>query len=95
MLVAVAKFEMYFPFCHNLKEKRSYIQKIKGRGLEKFKITLNEVGYQDTWQRAQFGFAIVGTDSRYLESLMDQLLDFVGSLGLGDTLNCQKDIVSF
>ena len=95
MLVGIVKLDLHFPYCHSLKEKRSHLNKIKGRTSAKFSVTISEVGYQDTWQRSELGFALAGSDHGFLESLIEQVIRFIEGLGLGEVLNCRREIISF
>ena len=56
----------------SLKEKRSVVR----RALESMRnhhgLSAAEVGENDRWNLAQFGFCSVGTDSRKLESLAEK-----------------------
>ncbi|MBI2340451.1 MAG: DUF503 domain-containing protein [Deltaproteobacteria bacterium] len=95
MLVGIVKLDVHFPYCHSLKEKRQQLNKIKGRTAAKFSVNISEVEHQDTWQRSQIGFALVGSDHGFIESLTDQILRFIEGLGLGDVLDCQREVISF
>lgn len=95
MFVGIVKLDFHLPYCHSLKEKRSHIRKIKGGLLSKFEVRAAEVGFQDKWQRAEIGFALVSGDQRILVSIIDKTLSFIEGLGLGEVIDCQREIVSF
>lgn len=77
MVVGIGKLDLYIPACHSLKEKRRVLRKLKDRAQSRFKIQIAEVGGQDTWQRAEIGFALVGSDRRVIQSIVDRIFDFV------------------
>lgn len=95
MFIGIVKLDFHFPYCHSLKEKRHHIRKIKGGLLSKFEVKAAEVGFQDKWQRGEIGFALVSSDQRMLTSIIDKTLFFIEGLGLGEILDCQREIVSF
>lgn len=95
MRVALAKVEMFFPYTHSLKEKRHILHKIKGRIFSDFKVAVHEVSYQDKWQRAQLGLAIVGNDAVKLESLTAKVLDRIEDFGLGEMTDSVVEIITF
>lgn len=95
MFVGIIKIDFHLPFCHSLKEKRHLLSRLKGRVKGKFSIQVSEVGYQDKWQRAELGLALVGSDQRFMQSLMDQVLRFIEESGLGELLDLNQEIVPF
>lgn len=95
MRVALAKIELFFPYCHSLKEKRHFLRKIKDKVFAKFKIQAHEVMYQDKWQRAQIGFAVVGNDATKVQSIADKIMNLVIEMGVGDIVDSTIEIVSF
>jgi len=95
MRVAMAKLELYFPACHSLKEKRHILKKIKDRVWSGFKVSIHEVHYQDKWQRAQLGLAVVSNDAKVANSVIDKIIHSVEEIGLCDLLDSSMEIVSF
>jgi len=95
MRVGLAKVDLYFPYCHSLKEKRHILHKIKDKIWAKFKISVHEVSHHDKWQRAQLGLAIVSNDAKQINSLMDKVLNQISDFGLGEVIDSVNEIVSF
>jgi uncharacterized protein len=95
MVVGVAKLSLFLPACHSLKEKRQVLRKVKDRTLNRFKLYLAEVGAQDLWQRAELGLALAGNDRRVLQSLIDQVFDFVNSFGELQILDQWSELVNY
>ncbi|MBP9207594.1 MAG: DUF503 domain-containing protein [Kofleriaceae bacterium] len=71
--VGVLQLTVLVPDSHSLKEKRAVLGRVKGRVRERFGVALTEVGGQDTWQRAELGAALVGSDAAYVERALDDL----------------------
>lgn len=84
MVVAVARLSLYIPHAHSLKEKRAVIRKIVDRTQARLKVHVAEVGAQDTWQSAQLGFAVVGSDARVLESIRDEVVRSIEGMVMGE-----------
>lgn len=95
MRVALAKVDLFFPFCHSLKEKRHILHKIKDRIFSDFKISIHEVDHHDKWQRAQLGLAIVGNDASVLGGLVDRVLGKISEYGLAEVVDSISEIVSY
>ncbi len=80
MTVAIARVTLFVAGSHSLKEKRAVIRRVKDLVQQKFNVSVAEVGADnDVWQRAVLAFAQVGNEKRFVESQLDQLLDFVRS----------------
>lgn len=77
MIIGICKLNLYLPENHSLKEKRHLLLKIKQKGMAKFKIPIVEVEDQDLWQKAVLGFAVVGSDTNQIRSIMDKLVAFI------------------
>lgn len=59
MHVAVVQLELHIPTSRSLKEKRAALRPIIEGIRHRFQISVAEVGYQDKWQRALVGMAVV------------------------------------
>ncbi len=95
MLIGVSKLEFFFPEVHSLKEKRGLLRTILEKTSHRFRVPLSEVGHQDLWQRGLVGFAIVGSDRQGIAALMDKMVGFIESLGMGEVTSRSADIIDF
>lgn len=95
MRVGMAKLDLFFPYCHSLKEKRHIIHKIRDKIWSKFKVSVHEVSHHDKWQRAQLGLAIVSNDGRKINSIIDKVINQIDEFGLGEVVDSVYEIVSF
>ena len=57
--VVVVELELHIPTSRSLKEKRAALRPIVEGIRHRFQISVAEVGYQDKWQRALVGMAVV------------------------------------
>ena len=53
------QLELHIPTSRSLKEKRAVLRPIVEGLRHRFQISVAEVGYQDKWQRALIGMAVV------------------------------------
>jgi uncharacterized protein YlxP (DUF503 family) len=93
MTVAIARVTLFVAGSHSLKEKRAVIRRVKDLVQQKFNVSVAEVGANDVWQRAVLGFALVGNDKRFVESSLDQLLEFVR--GKAEVLGEEREVQTF
>jgi uncharacterized protein YlxP (DUF503 family) len=75
--VAIARITLFLGACHSLKEKRMVLRRLKDLVHGKFNAAIAEVGDNDLWQRASIGVTLVGSERRFTESALDEVLRFV------------------
>ena len=71
MVVGIIKLELWIPGSTSLKAKRSVVKKVIERTRARFNVTVAEVDKQDVYGRAVIGFAMVGSDQRYVNGALD------------------------
>jgi len=81
MVVASLTWELSLPGCASLKEKRSVIRSLRDRLRTKFNVSVAETGLQDVHTRAELTIALVATDGRLAESMLDKADRFVEEHG--------------
>jgi uncharacterized protein YlxP (DUF503 family) len=81
MLVAVLLADLLFPDAASLKDKRRRLTGLTGRIRSAFPVSVAEVGHQELWQRGRIGVAMVTTDARLAQSVLDRITDLVGRDG--------------
>jgi uncharacterized protein YlxP (DUF503 family) len=81
MLVAVLVADLVFPESESLKDKRRRLSGLTGRIRAGFPVSVAEVGLQDLWQRGRIGVALVSTDARLAQSILDRISDMLGRGG--------------
>jgi uncharacterized protein YlxP (DUF503 family) len=95
VIIAAARLELFLPETHSLKEKRQVLKRIMGRTSEKFGVNVAEVEFQDLWQRAALGFAVVGSDGGVLSSLIDRMIESIESMDLARITDRRTDLIDF
>ena len=81
MVVASLTWELSLPGCSSLKEKRSVIRSLRDRLRDKFNVSVSETGLQDVHERAELTIALVASDGRMAEAVLqkaDQLVEQQG-----------------
>jgi hypothetical protein len=77
MTVAIARVPLVLAAARSLKNKRSVVKRLKDLVRQKFNVSIAEVEAHDTWNRAVLGLTLVGSDRRFAESAVDEVLRFV------------------
>ena len=79
MVVGSVLVELHIPQSTSLKAKRSVINRIKQRIASRFNVSVAEVDYQDLWQRAAIGVAVVGGEKAMVESSLTKVVNLIQS----------------
>ncbi len=94
MVVGIIKLELWIPGSTSLKAKRSVVKKVIERTRSRFNVTVAEVDKQDVYGRAVIGYAMVGSDQRYVNGALDKILDFVEGLAVAEVLSESVEIIN-
>jgi uncharacterized protein len=90
VVVGVIGWELQIFDARSLKEKRRVIKSLKERLRSRFNLSVAETGHQDAWQRAELTAAIVATDRRFAESVLDRADALVAAEGLGRIIDSYR-----
>ncbi len=74
---AAVRFDLHVPESRSLKAKRAAIRPIVDGLRHRFHCSVAEIGYQDQWQRAEIGVALVAESDGQLGRLIDCVARFV------------------
>ena len=72
MVVASQTWQLSLPGCASLKEKRSVVRSLKDRLRSRFQLSVAETGLQDVHAQAELSVALVATDRRFAETVLDK-----------------------
>lgn len=92
MPILFCSLELYLPYCHSLKEKRSIVRKTAGRLRQRFNFSIAEIEYQDSWQRGRLGAVSVGPERRELERACQKLISESEKILGGDLIRYEVEI---
>jgi uncharacterized protein len=73
-----------------LKEKRAVIKPILEGARRRYQVAAAEIAFQDQWQRAVLGVAVVAADSKHVVDVLDRVERFVWSFPEVEVLDCEK-----
>lgn len=73
------RVEIRIPTSQSLKDRRQVVRSLLDGARQRFGVSAAEVGGQDTWQRAELGFAVVASSARIAEETVDELDRFLWS----------------
>ena len=92
-VVGLLKIDVQIPECRSLKAKRKIVQSITARLRQRFNASVAEVDFQDKWQRCRIGVSIVSNDSRFVDSQLRKVVNFLEGTGLMIVLDFDIEIL--
>ena len=61
----------------SLKQKRKVMRSVKDRLKNNFNVSVAEIGSNDKWQIGELGIATVGNETRFVNSVLTKVEDFL------------------
>jgi len=91
--LGILSLDLHFPAAHSLKEKRSLLKSLLARLRNTFNVSVAEVGYQETWQRARLVVAVVSSNGIEAQKSLTAITSFVeAALVEGTILQATEEI---
>lgn len=94
MVVGVCSLKLILHDSHSLKEKRMVLKSIIEKVKNRFNVSIAEVGDNDVWQRGEIGFAVVGNDKSFINSVMDKVMNFIEGLHLAEVVDHSIELIN-
>ncbi len=94
MTVGIARLTLRLPGNTSLKGKRKVVKSVIEKVRHKFRISVAEIGAQDTLQRAVFAMAVVGNDSRMINAVLDKAINYVESMNVAELVEDEIDLIA-
>jgi uncharacterized protein len=79
MFVLAYEVELHVGASQSLKDKRQVVRALLDGARHRYGVSASEVGFQDQWQRARLGFAVVGSSEGQATEIIDKVDRFVWS----------------
>ena len=79
MFVLAYDVDLRIDASQSLKDKRQVVKPILDRARRRYGVSASEVGFQDQWQRARLGFAVVASSQGQATEIIDKVDRFVWS----------------
>lgn len=94
MVIGVCRVRLRLPENQSLKGKRAVLKSLAARLQNKFKVSVAEVGDNDSWQLATIGAACVSNDERHASQVLAAVVDFVRKERLdAEILDVETEII--
>jgi uncharacterized protein YlxP (DUF503 family) len=77
--VVVLRIELHIPQARSLKEKRAVVKPIVEGIRHRFSLSVAETAFQDKWQRAEIGVAVVSSTPAHAREVVETVERWVWS----------------
>lgn len=94
MQVAVLTVNLYAPWVHTLKEKRTEVKSLIAKVRNKFNVSVAEVDAQDFQQTIVIGIAAIAADAALADSILDHVLNFLEANTQAEIMQVWREIGS-
>jgi len=74
MIIGLCTLEFHLPACHNLKEKRRFLNSFRSRVSNKFNVAVSEIDHHDLWQRSSIGVVSLAVERAPLDRMFQKVL---------------------
>ena len=96
MFIGVVKFNLYMEGNRSLKDKRQQVKSLIKKVNSKFpNISIAEVDSLDLWNKATIGFCFVSNNSKFVNSVVDQVFLYIESFVSNYISDKDMEIISF
>ena len=92
MVVGVVTWQLSLPGAMSLKDKRRVVKSLKDRIHHRFKVSVAETGQQDVWTRSEITVAVVATDVRNADQILDRIDRLIEDDGRALVLGRRRDL---
>jgi len=93
MVVGLCHITLLIHDNRSLKGKRQVLKGIIEKVKHRFNVSVAEVGSNDLWQRAEVGFAAVGSDAQFVNSVLDKVLCFIEDMQTAEVVDSRLEII--
>jgi len=90
VFVLAYEVELHVGTSQSLKDKRQVVKSILDGARRRYGVAAAEIGFQDQWQRALLGFAVVASSAGQATDIIDEVDRFVWSRADLDVLSTDR-----
>ncbi len=91
--IGVLTLHLQINHAHSLKDKRQVVRSLKDRLRSHFNVSVAEVEFQETWQRASIAVVTVAGQQSHVEETLDRVEREASRLLGGDLISCETELL--
>ena len=94
MVVGVCRIQLVLHDNRSLKGKRKVVKSLIEKVKHRYNVSIAEVGLNDDLVRAEIGFATIGNDRQFINSVADKVIDYIYSLGTAEVADYGLELIN-
>ena len=94
MVMGVLKITLILHGNDSLKGKRQVLKAVKDRVRNRFNVSIAEVGHNDMLQRADIAAAAIGNDKAHVNSVLDNVLNFIEDVAAAEVAGHDMELLN-
>jgi len=92
MPVGILEAELHLPCSRSLKEKRKYLNRIKGRLKSRLNVAVSELDHQDLWQRSLLGVVTINSSRVVVDQILQKTLTEIERTIPGEIVSTRREL---
>ncbi len=93
MTIGLLQISLLVPGARSLKDKRRVIKSLKTLVHNRYNCSVAEIGNKESWGRAQLAVCVVGDDSRFVNTQLNEIVRFAADRGGAELLDYQIEMI--
>ncbi|HEX7101019.1 MAG TPA: DUF503 domain-containing protein [Nitrolancea sp.] len=94
MILGTAQLTLHIPDAQSLKDRRRVVKSIVQRVRNRYDVAIADVDKQQQWQAATLGVVAVANSSQYVETVVQQVINFIEqNLQSGYLTDVRTDVI--
>mgnify|MGYP005841414821 CR=1 FL=1 len=93
MTIGLLHIDLLIPGSRSLKDKRRVIKSLKQQIHNRFNCSLAEVGEKELWARASLTACVIGDDSRFVNTQLNEIVRFAGQKNGAEVLEYRIEML--
>ena len=81
MTVGLLQIDLRVPGSRSLKDKRRVVKGLKQQMRNRYNCSVAEIDFKDLWSRARLAVSVVGDDSRFVNTQLNEIVRFASTRG--------------
>lgn len=93
MIVGILSVSLQVPASQSLKDKRQVVKSIIEKTKNRFNVAVAEIGDHELWQRALIGIVTIANEKKFVNQVLDKVLNFIRSNPFINLIDYQIEIL--
>lgn len=93
MIIGILSVSVHIPGSQSLKDKRRVIKSLIEKTRNRFNVAIAEIGEHDLWQKSLFGIVCIANEKKFVNHLLDKVLNYIRSVPLISLIDYQIEIL--